>query len=182
MRLRGAEALIRQTPGQGPALRVGEDQRVPDELAQAAQGQRLAVVPGGQGDPAGEDGSVLLGEALIAQLPQEAGAELGRGDGAPPPGAGDPALVRGVVVSAGGQILLGEPLEPDQDLRRLVPAGGSGQRLRGGDAADEPEGRQDLRGPLGFALQGGGGGDRAQEQGQGAEQGEKPFFHWEASI
>ena len=174
----GAEALLHQPLGGSHAVLAREGQGVPGQLVQVSQRQGLVIIPAGQGNPAGKDAGVLVGKALVAQLAQQGGAELGGGNGVLLPGDdSDPALGHGVVVSAGGQIGLGEPVEPGQHLRRMGPAGLIGQRLPGGGGVDDLEGRQGIRGPLGLARQGGGSGSQPQKQGQHAEQGENLFFH-----
>ncbi len=59
----------------------------------------------------------------------------------------------------------------------VEPVGGAVQNLVGGHGIDQAETGQGSGGPAGFSLQGGGGGNRAQKQDQGAEQGKDSFFH-----
>ena len=174
----GAAALVRQALGQGSAVLGGEGQGVQGQLVQVPQGEGFAVVPGGQGRPAGEEIRVFAGEALIPQQPQQRGAKLGGGQGLVlAAGDGDPALGHGVVLGAGGQIGPDGAGEADQQVRPVEPVGGAVQNLVGGHGIDQAEAGQGSGGPAGFSLQGGGGGNRAQKQDQGAEQGKDSFFH-----
>ena len=174
----GAAALFHQALGQGPAVFGGESQGVQGQLVQVRQGEGLAIVPGGQGRPPGKFVRVLVGEALIPQQTQQGGTELGGGQRVlRPSGDGGPALGRSVVLHAGGQAGFARAGEAHQQVRPLYAGGGAVQGLLGRNGVNEAEARQGPGGTPGFPLQGGGGGDRAQKQHQGTEQGKDSFFH-----